>query len=151
MCAFPVTQRPATFEERGRGVAAFEGDVAVVELIAPHIGGAVLGDGSLLPVHQKIDGAPSVLYDAVAILASADGAALLAADATAKDFVSDAHAHGKFIAYHPDAQVLLEAAGVAAHLDEGYTALAKRTAAADFVESCRGVRYWARTHAVEQT
>ena len=54
------------------------------------------------PAHQTIDGGPSVLYDAVAILASAEGAALLAADAAAKDFVTDAHAHCKFIAYHPD-------------------------------------------------
>ena len=52
-----------------------------------------------------------MLYDAVAILASAEGAAALAADPAAKDFVTDAHAHGKFIAYDPAAVPLLEAAG----------------------------------------
>ena len=35
-----------------------------------------------------------MLYDAVAILVSADGAKLLSQEATAKDFISDAFAHG---------------------------------------------------------
>ena len=76
---------------------------------------------------------------------------LLAADATAKDFVTDAHAHCKFIAYTPDAAALLDAAGVTADIDDGYTVLAKGTAAADFIESCRNVRFWARARAVDQT
>ena len=46
---------------------------AVVEVIAPKIGGATLSDGALLEAQQKIDGGPSVLYDAVAVLASDDG------------------------------------------------------------------------------
>ena len=95
-----------------RKAAAAEG--ALVELIAPHIGGFVTSDGELIPAHQKVDGGPSVLYDAVVLLMSAEGAALLAADATAKDFVTDAHAHCKFIAYTPDAVALLDAAGVVA-------------------------------------
>ncbi|MFZ1488745.1 MAG: catalase [Ilumatobacteraceae bacterium] len=103
-----------------RKAAAAEG--AVVELIAPHIGGASLSDGSLLPVHQTIDGGPSVLYDAVAVLASADGAALLAADAAAKDFVTDAHAHCKFIAHHAGSSALLEAAGVGSNRLNPWTA-----------------------------
>ena len=64
----------------------------------------MLSDGTLLPAHQKIDGGPSVLYDAVAILASSEGAALAGqATRTARDFVTDAHAHAKYVAYHPDA------------------------------------------------
>ena len=57
-----------------------------------------------MPAHQKIDGGPSVLYDAVVVLASADGAALLASDAAAKDFVTDAHAHCKFIGHAASAR-----------------------------------------------
>ena len=99
---------------------AASGEGAVVELIAPQIGGALLSDGKLVPADQKIDGGPSVLYDAVVILASAEGAAQLAANPAAKDFVTDAHAHAKFVAYHPAARPLLEAAGVATELDDGY-------------------------------
>ena len=94
-----------------RKAATAEG--ALVELVAPQIGGVVTSDGELIPAHQKIDGGPSVLYDAVAILASADGVAdLLAQDPAAKDFVTDAHGHCKLVAYHPDARPLLQAAGV---------------------------------------
>jgi hypothetical protein len=39
---------------------------------------------------QKIGGGPSVLYDAVAILPSKDGANILLRNASAKDFISDA-------------------------------------------------------------
>jgi catalase len=81
---------------------------------------------------QKIDGGPSVLYDAVAVLASAEGAALLAAHAPAKDFVNDAHAHCKFVAYVTAAAPLFEAVGLvvsddddggAIVGDDGYVAL----------------------------
>ena len=125
-----------------RKAASAEG--ALVELVAPWIGGVVTSDGELLPAHQKIDGGPSVLYDAVVILPSVEGAAALANDPAAKDFITDAHAHGKFVAYHPTALPLLEAAGVAAELDDGYVALGGRNAAATFIERCRSVRYWER-------
>jgi catalase len=126
-----------------RGAATAEG--ALIELVAPQIGGVVTSDGELIPAHQTVDGGPSVLYDAVAILASAAGAAELAADPAAKDFVSDAHHHCKLIAYHPDATALLDAAGVLAEVDGGYLALENRAAAATFVERCRKLRHWERT------
>jgi catalase len=125
-----------------RKAATAEG--ALTELVAPWIGGVTTSDGELVPAHQKVAGGPSVLYDAIAILPSADGAAALAQDPAAKDFVTDAHAHGKFVAYHPDALPLLEAAGVAAELDDGYIALDKRDAPATVIERCRAVRFWER-------
>ena len=86
-----------------------------------------------------------MLYDAVVILASAEGAAVLADDPAAKDFVTDAHAHSKFIAYHPAAQPLLDAAGV--EIDGGYIELERRPAIATFLEQCRSVRFWERSMA----
>ena len=124
---------------------------ALVELIAPQIGGAVLSDGSHVPAHQNVDGGPSVLYDAIVILASAEGAALLAGDAAAKDFVTDAHAHCKFIAYDPAAGPLLDAAGVTELMDDGYTALTARTKAVAFIEQCRNLRLWSRGSTITQT
>lgn len=87
-------------------------------MIAPRIGGAALTDGKLVPAKQKVDGGPSVLYDPVAVLASPDGAALLAKDAAARDFVTDAFAHCKFISYADAATALLAKARLADDLDE---------------------------------
>ena len=73
--------------------AALEAEGALIEFVAPMVGGVEASDGTWIEAKQKVDGGPSVLYDAVAILASAEGAKLLAKDATAKDFVNDAFAH----------------------------------------------------------
>ncbi len=48
---------------------------------------------------------------------------MLATDAAAKDFVTDAHAHCKFIGHTSEPQALLDAAGVADLIDDGYVAL----------------------------
>ena len=138
----------ATILRALREAANAEG--ALLELIAPQVGGVVTSDGELLPAHQKIDGGPSVLYDAVAILASAEGAVLLAADAAAKDFVTDAHAHCKFVGYTATSRALLEAAGVADLMDDGWVALDGRSTITSFIESCRALRYWPRTASADQ-
>ncbi|MST31286.1 catalase [Acidimicrobiaceae bacterium USS-CC1] len=125
--------------------AAAEEEGATVEIIAAHVAGATGSDGSRVAAGQKIDGAPSVLYDAVAVLASADGAARLARLPAARDFVSDAYAHCKFIAYAPETGPLLEVAGVAGLLDDGFVRLDDGRASADaFIERCRQVRLWDR-------
>ncbi len=84
---------------------------ALYEVVAPKVGGVTLSDGTVLAAKHKVDGGPSVLFDAVAVLPSADGCALLAGDAPSLDFVGDAFAHCKFIGYGADAMPLLEAAG----------------------------------------
>ena len=85
---------------------------ATVELVAPKVGGVTTSDGELVPAKQKIDGGPSVLYDAVAVLVADPAVDAMANNAAAKDFVSDAYAHCKFIGYVTTAVPLLEAAGV---------------------------------------
>ncbi|MDQ0390757.1 catalase [Labrys monachus] len=129
--------------------AAAEAQGAVVELVAPRVGGVALGDGSLRPARQKINGGPSVLYDAVAVLLSAEGAKTLLNEATAKDFVSDAFAHAKFIAFSAAAQPLLDKAGVLP--DGGCLALKTPDDAKRFVALCGELRFWereAKVHAV---
>ncbi|MDO8408806.1 MAG: catalase [Phenylobacterium sp.] len=128
---------------------AIKAEGAIFEVIAPHIGGVTLSDGVAQPAGQKIDGGPSVLYDAVAILVSEEGAAMLSKDKTAKDFVNDAFAHCKFIAHTASAAVLLEKAGVAEDMDEGFFALAAPGDAQTFVEACRAIRLWAREMTVD--
>jgi catalase len=105
-----------------------------------------LSDGKTLTAQQKVNGGPSVLYDAVVVLASAEGAKLLTMEATAKDFVNDAYAHAKFIGYVETAKPLFQKAGLT-EMDEVFVALA----GAKDVTACRAVRYWARetkVHAV---
>jgi catalase len=122
---------------------------AVIEVVAPKIAGAVLSDGTLVPAKQKIDGGPSVLFDAVAILSSADGAVSLAQDAAAKDFVTDAFAHCKFIGYSAEAAVLFEKTGLAGMLDEGCMELAKSSNAKAFIDALGQLRYWPRELTVD--
>ena len=128
--------------------AAADAEGTVLELIAPKIAGVTLTDGTLVVADQKIEGGPSVLYDAVVLLPSADGAALLALDAAAKDFVTDAHAHCKFIGHVASAAGLLQAAGVADLVDGGYVALDGGDAAS-FIGACRLVRFWEREPKVD--
>ncbi len=128
---------------------AIEAEGAIFEVIAPHIGGVKLSDGALLPADQKIDGGPSVLFDAVAVLVSEEGAAILSNDKTAKDFVNDAFAHCKFIAHTSAAEVLFAKAGVADDMDEGFVSLSSAKDATTFVEACRAIRLWAREMKVD--
>ena len=116
---------------------------AVLETIAPVVGGITLSDGSTRVPDKLIDGGPSVLFDAVVLLPSGDAVGPLSARSTAKDFVSDAYAHRKFIGYTADAQPLLESAGIAGLLDDGCIKLTKSTAA-EFVRTCGALRHWER-------
>ena len=114
-----------------------------IELIAPVVGGVEASDGSRVPADQKIDGAPSVLYDAVILLASKHGSTALAATPAARDFVTDAFAHCKFIGYVGDAAPLFEAAGLGSLIDDGFISLDERSAA-NFITRCAELRYWPR-------
>ena len=69
--------------------AAAQGAGAKVELIAPTIGGVTTAGGARLPSDHRIDGGPSVLFDAIALLPSAEGGAKLALESAAVNFVRD--------------------------------------------------------------
>jgi catalase len=89
-----------------------------------------------------------VLYDAVAIIPSEIGVQALLKNAAAKDFVSDAFAHLKFIAFVDTALPLFEKAGIAADMDDGFIPLATGKGAAAFVIACRKLRRWEREQVV---
>ncbi|MGE4304031.1 MAG: catalase [Novosphingobium sp.] len=130
-------------------VSAVESADAMCEIIAPKIGGATLSDGTHLEAQQKIDGGPSVLYDAVAVMASDDGAQMLAMDAAAKDFVTDAFAHCKFIGLSKETRPLLVKAGLADDLDNGCLPLKNKADAKRFVEALAPLRFWDREPTVD--
>lgn len=95
-----------------------------------------------------IDGGPSVLFDAVALLVAAPAVDDLVNEATARDFVADAFQHCKFIGYVPDATPLLQVAGIADKLDEGTIELPGESLAT-FVEELGKLRVWAREPSVK--
>src|SRR6202000_2306404 len=72
---------------------------ANVKVVAETIAGATLADGTMLAADQRVEGGPSSLFDHVAIVASDDGAERLAGMGAAQDFVRDAYAHLKVMAF----------------------------------------------------
>ena len=125
-----------------------EAEGATLEVIAPAVGGVKASDGTLIEAQQKIGGGPSVLYDAVAVIPSEAGVQALLKNAAAKDFVSDAFAHLKFIGYSDAALPLFEKAGIAADMDDGFIPLAKAKGAGAFIVACRKLRRWEREQVV---
>lgn len=130
-------------------IDAVDAEGAVYEVVAPKIGGVVLSDGTTVAAKHKIDGGPSVLFDAVAILVSADGAALLSRDAAAKDFATDAFAHCKYIGISAGAEAIFAKAGIADDLDEACLPLVKAADAKTFIAAARALRYWPRELTVD--
>ena len=117
-----------------------------MEIIAPTIYGVTTATGERLSADHKIDGGPSVLFDAVAILPSDAGGAKLALEAAAVNFLRDAFGHLKVIAYLPAAAPLFVKGGVndaAPDTDAGLVAFPSATVE-DFVTAASAGRIWAR-------
>jgi catalase len=150
---------PATFEGRKVGALmtngvesallmglkkALDKESAALEFIAPTIAGVRASNGSWIEANQKIGGGPSVLYDAVALLLSEEGAKLLANEPAARDFVADAFAHSKFVAYSEAAKPLLTMVVGADKLDDGFIEVKGARDIAKFIQECRKLRFWER-------
>jgi len=124
--------------------SALDSEGALLEIVAPKVGGVEASDGSWIEAKQTIEGGPSILYDAVALMISEQGAKLLMAEPAARDFVADAFAHMKFIGHTPAATAWFEKAGIGEKRDEGFIALNNESDCSAFVSACRQVRYWDR-------
>jgi catalase len=123
--------------------AALHAEGALLELIAPTIGGVKTSNGEMLKADHKIGGAPSVLFDAVALIVSDQGVAALSKNAAVTEFVADAFGHLKFIAWVAQASALIKKAGVD-QMDEGFVELTSPESATQFVKACRKMRLWDR-------
>jgi catalase len=86
---------------------------ATVKIVAPKVGGVKLASGSMLAADGQLAGTPSVLFDAVAVILSDDGAKALSMESAAIDFVRDAFGHLKAIAVDKGGQALLRTANIA--------------------------------------
>jgi len=85
---------------------------ATVKIIAPKVGGAKLATGSMMVADGQLAGNPSVLFDAVAVILSDEGAKTLSMESAAIDFVRDAFGHLKAIAVDKGGRALLNKANV---------------------------------------
>jgi catalase len=159
-----VERGPKRFEGRKLGILVTDGvdakllkglidavvkEKAVVELIAPKVGGVTASDGKFVEAKHMIDGGPSVLFDAVALLTSSAAIDDLVKEAAARDFVADAFQHCKFIGYDQSAVPLLEKAGIADALDEGVIPLPGEDGLSAFVEDLGKLRVWGREPSVK--
>ena len=118
---------------------------ATLEVVAPRIGGVEASDGSWIDADQTISGGPSVLFDSVALLVSDETVSPLINDPSARDFIADAFAHSKFVAYAGAALPLLKAALGDRDLDEGFIEIKAVGDVAGFLKSCRQLRFWKRS------
>jgi catalase len=115
---------------------------AAVKIIAPKVGGAKLADGSMMSADGQLAGTPSVLFDAVALVLSDEGAKALSVESAAVEFVRDAFGHLKAIAADEGAKALLKAANIG-H-DAGVLSAEDETA---FITAAK-TRQWGREKSV---
>jgi catalase len=149
---------PGTFHGRKLGLLVTNGSDAsvvgalvdavkaaggIVFVVAPKAAGVTLSDGTPLAADGSLAGSPSVLFDAVAVIPSEVEAGALAQEPTAKDFVTDAFHHFKFLGHGPHARRLLEKAGLLDRLDSGCLEVSVESAG-DFVTHCAALRKWDR-------
>jgi catalase len=92
--------------------AAVKKQNADFAVIAPKVGGAESADGKIIKADFQLAGGSSVLFDAVFVALSAEGGDMLKKEALAVAWIHDAFAHCKVIGATPEAQPLLDAAGV---------------------------------------
>jgi catalase len=159
-----IERGPNRFEGRKLGILVTDGvdskllkaistaitkQKAVFEIIAPKVGGVTASDGSRIEAHHMVDGGPSVLFDAVAILTSHQAIDDLVKEATARDFVADAFQHCKFIGYDQSALPLLDKAGLSGALDEGTLPLSVGKDVEAFIDGLGKLRVWGREPSVK--
>ncbi|UJW77272.1 catalase [Rhizobium sp. SL42] len=113
---------------------------ATAFLVAPKFGKVVLSDGKAIKADGQLAGSPSQIFDAVAVILSADACKLMLKEAAAIQFVMDAFGHLKAIGANGDAKPLLDKAGV--EKDDGVVDLGE-----DFIAAA-SKRYWDREPSV---
>ncbi len=115
--------------------AAVEGAGGKPVLVAPKVGGAKLADGSMKKAQGQLAGSPSQIFDAVAVILSAEGCKTLLKEGAAVQWVMDAFGHLKAIGANAAAKPLLDKAGV--EPDAGVVDL-------DAIATAGTKRYWDR-------
>ena len=158
-----VGKAPATLKGRKIGVLVSDGfdqrmldgiksaakaEEAMVEIVAPKVGNVATDGDAGMPADHALAAAPSVLFDAVVVIASTDGAQMLCQQAAAIDWVRDAFSHLKVIGFNDNAALLIREAGLEKKADGGVLALRSPTDIDAFIAKAKGQRVWDREPAV---
>jgi catalase len=128
-------------ERKKAVIKAITGEKAKVAIVASTIQGEVDGDGTLHPADMALRASPSVLFDAVAVLAGPDGDKALAQNPDAVSFLMDAHRHCKAAGWG-GAPTLAGKAGLGD--GAGLVSLDNKSGVNDFVDAARAGRFWGR-------
>jgi catalase len=124
---------------------AVENANAELLVIAPKISGVALARGKTLLADQALNGAPSVLFDAVVLALGEEAANVLSTEAAALDFVRDAFGHLKVIGYTAGSGALLAKAGIDAHAaPRGLVAIDASGDMAAFIAQAKLGKVWER-------
>ena len=124
--------------------SAIEKEGARLAIVAPKISGVTTGSGKKLPADQALSGAPSIFFDAVALMPSQQGAGMLAKESAAVDWLRDAFGHLKIIGHVAAAAPVFAKASVEPDADAGVIALDGSKGVAAFVKAARQHRIWER-------
>lgn len=116
---------------------------AVVEIVAPKVGGFTDAEGELQPADHFLQGAPSAVFDTVILAPSDVGAKELLKMAAAIDWLRMAFAHLKIIGYVAEAQPLFDEAAVDPEEDEGLVEI-KGAKVAEYFDAAKAHRIWKR-------
>jgi catalase len=122
-------------------IAAITKEKAKVAVVTSKIQGEIDGEGTLHPADMALQAAPSVLFDAVAVLTGPGGDRVLAQNPDAVSFLMDALRHCKAIAWG-GAPTLSEKAEV--EEGDGLINLDEKSGVKQFVDAAKVGRYWNR-------
>lgn len=123
-------------------LTAIKDEGATAKIIAPQVGRVKASNDKYFKADEKIDGGPSVLFDAVALMVTEEGAKAMEADIAAREFVSNAIAHRKFIAHTAAAKSLLELTPGLKAKPAQLVELDQTQGIDEFIQRCRHLRSW---------
>src|SRR3984885_4248738 len=125
-------------------VSQIEAEDAKAATVTSKIQGELDSNGQLTPGDMALRASPSVLFDAVVILAGPGGGKKLASDPNAIGFVMDAKRHCKAVGF-AGISSLAEKAGMTEEAEQaGIVSLTSKGGVAEFIASARTGRFWER-------
>jgi catalase len=122
-------------------VAQIKSEGAKAAIITCKIQGELDSEGESTPSEMALRASPSVLFDAIVVLAGPEGDRNLASDPTALNFLMDAVRHCKAVGFSG-----IPSLARAAEIREqpGVVNLTAKTGLKDFIEAARIGRFWER-------
>ena len=121
---------------------------ATLAVVTPKVGGATDSAGKLMPGDHALSAAPSIFFDAVAVLMSGDQAKFLSTQAEAVDWVRDAFGHLKIIGSGAEVEPLFKMAGI--KNDKGIVPLKNSKDVGNFLVAAKEGKLWEREPKLRQ-